>query len=228
MSRKSLVFALTQLLLSATSPLASTAEYGPQAVLEYEMRFRGELCVPGAVQCYPDAKPISFALSQNIRTLRKDLWTPEAIARDFDQRRASNPALSKKKGIIVVLKTERCATKQARFCSTTTAVLEKRSTPLLEQFEIYGLELRPRDGDEPPGSKPIETGEDAWKNDAVREYGFLQGPGATLVFLRPGSGEKVAATDALKLKLWEKRLIANQGRTPELEDYLFTVLLDLQ
>jgi hypothetical protein len=227
MNSKFVVFALTNVLMLATPSLAMSAEYGPQAVLEYEMRFRGKLCVPDATQCYPEAKPIEFALTQNIRPLRKDLWTPEAIARDFARRTATDPALARKKGIIVVLKTERCATKQARFCSTTTAALEKRSTPLLEQFDIYGLELKPRDGDEPPGSKAIEIGADAWKNEAAREYGFVQGPGATFVFMRLGTGEKVARTDAVKLKLWEKRLIADQGRTPELESFLVTVLQKL-
>jgi hypothetical protein len=182
MNRKSPVLLVTNLLLLAASPLANAADYGPQAVLEYERRFRGELCVPDAIQCYPKAKPIEFATTQNIRPLRRDLWTPEAIATDFARRSANDPASARKRGIIVVLKTERCATKQARFCSTTTAVLEKRSTPLLEQFEIYGLELKPRDDDNPPGSKLIETGEDAWKNDAVREYGFLQGLGRRLFF----------------------------------------------
>jgi hypothetical protein len=53
---------------------------------------------------------------------------------------------------------------------------------LVGEFLIYGVQIKPRDGDIPPGSLAIETGADAWKNKAVGEYRFEQGPGATLVF----------------------------------------------
>ena len=127
-----------------------------------------------------------------------------------------------------MLKTERCATKAARACTITTASLEKRSTPLVNDFLVYGVQLKPRDGDNPPGSLPIETGADTWKNQAVGEYRFEQGPGATLVFLNPGNGSKVATTTAAALKLLEWFFMKNQGRTPELRQMLQEVLLKIR
>jgi hypothetical protein len=127
--------------------------------------------------------------------MSQTLWTPSQLSADFETRMAPLASFQRKKGIIVVLKTERCATKLARLCSVTTAAIEKRSTPLLAEFEIYGLELKPRDRDDPPGSLAIETGDDAWKNDAVRQYGFRQGPGATIVVLDPNGGRVIEQTD---------------------------------
>jgi hypothetical protein len=52
------------------------------------------------------------------------------------------------------------------------AALEKQSTPLVREFALYGVQLKPRDRDDPPGSLAIEQGSDAWKNEAAGEYGF--------------------------------------------------------
>ena len=116
----------------------------------------------------------------------------------------------------------------ARACTITTAALEKHSTPLVGEFLIYGIQIKPRDGDIPSGSLPIETGADAWKNKAVGEYRFEQGPGATLVFLNPGNGSKIATTNAAALNLLEPIFVRNQGCTPELHRMLQDVLLKIQ
>jgi hypothetical protein len=152
------------------------------------------------------------------------LWTPKQIRADFERRMAAVPASERKKAIMVVLKTERCAPKSLRACTVTTAALEKRSTPLAADFLIYGVLLKPRDNDKPAGSLKIETGLDAWKNDAAGEYGFKQGPGATLVFLNPSDGSTIAHTDASALKLTEREFQKNKGETPVLHAKLKEVL----
>ena len=96
------------------------------------------------------------------------------------------------------------------------------------EFLISGAWIKPRDGDHPPGSFKIETGADAWKNDAAGLYQFEQGQGATLVFLNPADGSRIDRTDALRLGLSEKEFVANQGRTPKLDAKLEQVLARLQ
>lgn len=220
---RALAIALVCMLSAATN--AAEEDEGPASALEFELRFRGEACAPDKANCYPEAKGIPFSATPHIVPMSASLWRPSELVADFQRRAKTQPVELRKKGIIVVLKTERCATKEARLCSVTTAALEKRSTPLLREFEIYGLQIKPRDKDDPPGSLLIETGEDAWKNDAVREYGFKQGPGATIVFLNPETGAKLVSTDALKLRLYERAFLAHRGRTPELETLLVDVLL---
>lgn len=206
---------LSVLLFIPAAAFGTTGEEeGPAAALAYELQFRGELCVPGVMNCYPDAHSIPFADTKHIRPMSSSLWRPAELVADFQRRMHALAPEARQKGIIVVLKTERCATKEARLCSVTTAALEKRSTPLLAQFEIYGLQLKPRDNDTPPGSLPIETGDDAWKNEAVREYGFIQGPGATLIVIDPATGEKLATTDAFKLQLYGKTVPGKRWTRP--------------
>ncbi|ATC65271.1 hypothetical protein CMV30_15675 [Nibricoccus aquaticus] len=156
------------------------------------------------------------------------LWTPAQMRADFERRMNSLPAHERKKGIIVVLKTERCSTKALRACTVTTAALEKRSTPLAAEFAIYGLLLKPRDNDHPAGSLIIETGLDAWKNDAAGKYDFKQGPGATLVFLNPADGTILDQTDAVALSLFEREFIRNTGTTPRLHTLLEKILAQIQ
>ena len=131
------------------------------------------------------------------------------------------------KAQIVLLKTERCAPKQFRGCTVTTAALEKRATPLAAEFEIYGVLLKPRDNDNPPGTLKIETGLDAWKNDAAGEYHFEQGPGATLAFLDPSDGSTIDRTNALRLELSEQAFTRQQGSVPKLHTKLAEVLAKL-
>jgi hypothetical protein len=197
---------------------------GPAAAVAFELTYRGEACAPGQLVCYPDAKGIPFSDTAHITALSVSLWTPSDLVADFQRRMRAGTLPSGKKAILVLLKTERCATKEARFCSVTTAALEKASAPLARDFEIYGVQLKPRDGDTPPGSKGIETGADAWKNEAAGVYGFVQGPGATLVFLDPRTGSRLARTDAFALDLNERAFLASHGRAPKLEAVMREVL----
>jgi hypothetical protein len=137
---------------------------------------------------------------------------------------AGVPEKDRKRGIIVMLKTERCCTKVFRACTVTTAALEKRASPLVAKFLIYGVWIKPRDGDNPPGSLKIEQGNDAWKNDAAGTYGFEQGPGATLAFIDPSARSILGRTDALRLGLYEREFVANQGRAPKLDAKLEEIL----
>jgi hypothetical protein len=194
--------------------------YGPAAALAFDRKYRGDCYDPAHLHCYPQAQGVPFADCVNIIRMTAALWTPRQLCEDFARRMQGVAGSDRKKGIIVVLKTERCATKAARACTITTAVLEKRSTPLVGQFLIYGVQLKPRDGDDPPGTLRIETGADAWKNDAAGEYGFRQGPGATLVFLDPADGTKVATTNAAAVDFLEGDFTKNGGRTPQFERLL--------
>jgi len=207
-------------------PTAGPADqaYGPAAVIDFSLRYRGGLCRPGKLVEYPEARGIPLADTRNIIPMTAQLWTPAQLSADFRRRTAGPAGPAGQVGIIVLLKTERCAPKAVRYCSTATAALEKRSTPLVGRFLIYGVQLLPRDGDDPPGSLEIETGANAWKNGAAAEYRFRQGPGATLVFLRPSDGARLDSTDASRLGLDEPRLLRDRGRTPQLEDELGLVL----
>lgn len=201
---------------------------GPRAALDFARSFRGEVYKEKTLHCWPDAKGVPFADCEHIIPMGHNLWTPRQIVADFQRRMAELPPEQRKKGIIVVLKTERCATKTLRACTVTTSALEKRATPLASEFAIYGLLLKPRDGDKPAGSLKIETGLDAYKNDAAGEYKFEQGPGATVAFLSPIDGAIMERTDAMKLKLTEREFIKNEGSTPELHEKLKSVLAKLK
>ncbi|MEJ1972167.1 MAG: hypothetical protein WDM96_06765 [Lacunisphaera sp.] len=109
-----------------------------------------------------------------------------------------------------------------------TSALEKRSTPLAAEFLIYGVLLKPRDHDVPAGTLKIETGADAWKNDAAGEYFFKQGPGATLAFVDPGSGAMFDHTNAVLLHLTDEVFSAAGGATPDLHDKLIEILDQLR
>jgi hypothetical protein len=233
MKRLVIVFALV-----LGSPIASAAPksetpvpdsaYGPAAALKFDLQYRGDCCEAGVVHCYPEAKGVPLADCVNIIPMTESLWTPAELCADFQRRMDALPVRDRKKGIIVMLKTERCATKAARACTITTAALEKRSTPLVGEFLIYGVQIKPRDGDKPPGSLPIETGANAWKNKAVGEYRFEQGPGATLAFLNPGTGSKIATTNAASLNLLEWVFEKDGGRTPDLDRMLRNVLAKIE
>jgi len=206
---------------------ASAAKFGPKAALEFAGGYRGEVYTASTLYCYPDAVGVPFGDCENILPMSATLWTPKQIRADFERRMAVLPAGERKKGIIVMLKTERCAPKSLRACTVATAALEKRATPLAAEFLIYGMLLKPRDNDNPAGSLKIETGLDAWKNDAAGEYDFKQGPGATLAFLSPVDGAQIAHTDASKLRLTEREFAKNQGETPVLHAKLKEVLAKL-
>ncbi|MBC7366977.1 MAG: hypothetical protein H7343_09245 [Undibacterium sp.] len=200
---------------------------GPAAALAFARGYRGESYVPKVMSCYPDAVGVPYADCENIIPMTRSLWTPEQLSEDFRQRMAGVPVAGRKKGIIVILKTERCAPKGLRACTVTTAALEKRATPLAAEFLIYGVLLKPRDHDEPAGSLKIETGPDAWKNDVAAEYQFKQGPGATLGFINAATGQKIDRTDAMELDLTERNFVKNEGRTPKLHEKLKAILARL-
>ena len=212
---------------AAASQSDSEARYGPAAAMTFARSFRGEVYKENTLHCWPDAKGVPFADCENIIPMTANLWTPKQIAADFARRMAALPPAERKKGIIVMLKTERCATKSLRACTVTTSALEKRATPLAEEFAIYGLLLLPRDKDDPPGSLKIETGVDAWKNYAAGEYKFKQGPGATLAFLQ-SDGSLIERTDAVSLRLTESDFLKNKGETPKLHAKLKEILAKLK
>lgn len=203
--------------LLAVSPVFGSPQYGPKAAVAFELSYRGAAQLPGAYHCYPDAHGIPFSDTKNIVPMTAKLWTPAELVADFQRRMSALGPRERKQGIIVLLKTERCCTKVFRGCSCTTAALEKRSTPLAGEFLIYGAWIKPRDHDNPPGSLKIETGGDAWKNDAAGVYRFEQGPGATVVFLDPRDGSVIVRTNALKLQLSERQFLADGGRAPLLD-----------
>jgi hypothetical protein len=197
---------------------------GPAAALKFAMSYRGQTYVPGVLHCYPEAKGIPFSDTKNIVAMTGSLWIPAELAADFKRRMSGASGKDRKRGIIVMLKTERCCTKCFRACTVTTAALEKQASPLVAEFLVYGAWIKPRDGDNPPGSLKVEKGSEAWKNDAAGLYGFEQGPGATLVFINPVDGSILGRTDALRLGLFETEFVANQGRAPKLDAKLYEML----
>ena len=208
-------------------PIHVVDRHGPAAALAFALAYRGDEYTPNVLHCYPSAMGVPLAECENIIQMTAGRWRPQELVADFARRASELPAERRKKGIIVLLKTERCATKWLRACTVTTAALEKRSTPRAEEFLIYGVLLKPRDHDEPPGSLAIEVGADAWKNEAAGEYQFTQGPGATLVFLDPRDGSRIIRTDAVALGLIEQEFLKNDGRTPQLHALLEDVLRKL-
>src|SRR5687767_12909966 len=123
-------------LLFASCTIIEAADIGPEAALRFAERYRGDEFVEDAQYCYPKAKGIPFSDTPGIIQMHASLWRPSEIIADFRRRMEGIESRSKKKGIIVVLKTERCASKPARLCSVTTAALEKQSTPLVSEFLI--------------------------------------------------------------------------------------------
>jgi hypothetical protein len=199
-------------------------DVGPAAALRFAISYRRTTYVPGTFRCYPDAEGIPFSDTKNIVPMTGSLCMPAELAADFELRMAGTLEKDRKKGIIVMLKTERCCTTEFRACTVTTAALEKRASPLVAEFLVYGAWIKPRDGDIPAGSLKIEKGSDAWKNNAAGAYGFIQGPGATLDFLDPMDGSMVARTDALKLGLTDKEFVEKQGKVPKLDAKLRLIL----
>ncbi|MEJ1972168.1 MAG: hypothetical protein WDM96_06770 [Lacunisphaera sp.] len=99
-------------------PAKPAEKYGPAAALAFARGYRGEVYKPNEMICYPDAVGVPFADCENIIPMTGSLWTPQQLAADFRRRMAALPLAERKKGIIVLLKTERCAPKAMRACTT--------------------------------------------------------------------------------------------------------------
>jgi len=122
-----LIIAISLTVLHADSPPVDRAAMeensdGPAVALAFARSYRGEVYRPDTQTCYPDAKGIPFADCVNIIPMGATLWTPRQLVADFHRRMESLPVSARRRGIIVLLKTERCATKETATlaaCSTT-------------------------------------------------------------------------------------------------------------
>ncbi len=193
------------------SVIGTAVSEGPAAALAFERGYRGAQ-IGGY---YPDAKPIPFKDTKNIVPMNESLWSTVDLMADFRKNKTAE-----QKAILVVVKTEFCCTNTYRPCAVTTAALEKRSTPELKKFRIYGAWVKNPKADQSVAAK---TGKAAWDAKVIKEYGFQQGPGATLVFIHPTSATHVR-TDAGLLKLDMSDFEANKGAAPLLAAKIAEVL----
>lgn len=177
------------------------AQVGPGAALAFEQAFRGP--------SRRSSKPIDLDCCCNILMLDKELWSKKQVLADFKANRTAEQV-----GAIVVVKTENCA-QGTRLCAATTAALEKQATPLVGRFRVYMAWIK---------SNPEHQGAEwkKWEQDVIREYEFVQGPGARILVLVPGNGAAPLEwkSDASELKLTGSNLARQQGKTPELEKLL--------
>lgn len=187
-------------------------DQGPQAALRMERSKRGPVDrnTRNPDRVYPHATGIPFQGLKHIIPMKRGLWAPNQLARDFLSHKEEGQV-----GILVVVKTEFCRKNPWRPCSATTAALECASTPLLRRFRIYGAWVQ-EDNPHPQGSR-------AWESRVMRAYGFEQGPGARIAAIIPGHGI-VAATNAEELELFATNLEEKGGETPKLEEFLGQVL----
>ena len=51
--------------------------------------YRGDSCLPGVLNCYPDARGIPFADTEHITPLSNQLWAPKDVSADFRRNSAS-------------------------------------------------------------------------------------------------------------------------------------------
>ncbi len=152
-------------------------------------------------------KPIPLSICNNITELNENFWKPEDILRDFEQTKQSNQV-----GVIILVKTEACCKNQDRPCATTTAAFEKESTPLLDRFKIYGIQVAPGNVGARDDQERIP-----WKKAVKTTYQFQQGPGAKIVVML--SDGKTFYNDATALGL-----LAGNVKPPELGRFLTSVI----
>ena len=203
--------------------LATTdSSHGPAAALCLEREYRGEMQGSLEEMLFPDGKPIPFNKMTNIKPLTQRLWSRADVEADFvryreDLRKSNSRAARQLKGMLVVVKTERCY-QLFRSCATATAALEKQSTALLKHFRIYGawIETNP----EHRGSTWKE-----WELKVIREYDFKLGPGPKICVFFPGR-ERIYEADAKKLDLYFEPFERSQGKTALLEEFLQNALED--
>ncbi len=152
-------------------------------------------------------KPIPLSLCENITELNENLYKSVDILKDFEQNKQPNQV-----GVIVLVKTEACCKNKDRPCATTTAAFEKESTPLLDRFKIYGIQVAPGD----VGTKDDQE-KTPWKQEVKKSYQFNQGPGAKIVAILPDG--KRFFTDAAGLGL-----LSGNVNPPKLESFLNNVI----
>lgn len=175
---------------------------GPGAALNFESSFRD----PSNGGYW---NPIPLDQCENITELTKDLWSKKDVLTHFKKHRNE-----KQIGVIVFAKTEYCCD-DSRLCAVTTACLEKKSTPLVDRFMVYGAWIRNH-----PDHPWEEWGQ--WDEDVIAEYGFVQGPGARLVVMVPLWDGKMyqweSSASELEFSRWEFE--SRNGKTPALEHLL--------
>ena len=149
-------------------------DLGPDAALALEKSLRGS---ETRGRRSTGASPVDLERCRNITQMSPDLWTKEDILADFERTRTEDQV-----GVVVFVKTELCHGNRFRLCAVTTAALEKQATAILEHYKVYGAWIK---------SNPEHTGQEwrKWEREVIREYGFVQGPGARIVVLVPYGDE---------------------------------------
>lgn len=198
---------------------------GPAAAMAFERATRGVSVNPNSTRMpystdpsrmrYPDSQPAAVTGLRNIVPMTPELWTPAQLLADFQKNRTPEQV-----GVIVFMKTEYCHQNMFRGCAVATAALEKRSTPLLRRFRVYGAWIEYLNPDRK--AKGEDYGD--WLDQAADFYAFQQGPGSNLFILLPGDAAPRLRSDAQRLGLSLAEFERDQGRTPALEAWLQAVL----
>ncbi len=182
---------------------------GPNAALEFEKSFRD-------LENAKKSKPIQLQQCENITELTKELWSKEHVLADFEENRTPDQI-----GVIVFLKTEYCC-RGSRLCAVTTACMEKKSTPLVGQFRVYAGWIKNN------VDHPKEEWSE-WDKEVIKEYGFVQGPGARVVVMLPLDDGEIheSRSTATKLGFGKKTFEKHEGETPKLKNWLEDALTHL-
>lgn len=210
------------LMTSLAYLVAGSSSTGPAAALLLERGYRGKLQGTLDEPYFPSGRPIPFKEMKNIKPLTRTLWSRPDVEADFvayrESLRGEDPkAAGQLKGIMVIVKTERCQ-QRFRSCATATAALEKQSSSLLKHFRIYGAWIE---------SNPDHRGSDwkEWEQQVIHEYDFKLGPGPKIWIFFPGQEKKYEA-DAKQLDLYLDPFEKRKGKTPMLEQFLVETLAD--
>jgi len=190
---------------TSDGPKADVRE-GPDAALAFEHEYRDP-------DNFNASRPIRFGECKHVTELNRELWSKKEVLTDFKKHRTNDQV-----GVIVFVKTEYCCT-GSRLCAVTTACLEKKSTPLIGRFRIYGGWIKNHaDRDEEAWSE--------WDRQVVEEYDFIQGPGARIVVMVPLWNGKMYQwqSTATDLELDGTAFDRRDGETPELERFLQTAI----
>jgi hypothetical protein len=198
-----------------------TPDEGPEAALAFLRASRGDIVDPSSQRMpytdsgkgmkYPESFPVPIAGLRNIVAMTPQIWTPEQLMIDFEKNKTPEQI-----GFIVFLKTEYCSQNAFRGCAVTTAAFEKRTTPLLKRFRVYGAWVEHLNPDrEIPGH-------DEWLDEVRNFYDFDQGPGANIYIFIPG--KPLASSDAYQLGMSETEFETNGGRALKLESWLQSLI----